>query len=173
MDIWRIVGPVYMTGALLIVPGIFVTGPLAMLAMRMKSKTSLKVDRRSNSRETCMTSSEVTIRFSMHGRNLFVGKVTAAVLLGFGLGLFYHWTSLEDYDRGVHLTLSDYTAGFDTYRLGLMSHYWPMWGDLILVILLIALFLALYEGLAYFIAWLLGITLRPAREPARVQDLIP
>jgi hypothetical protein len=40
MDIWRIVGPVYMTGALLIVPGIFVTGPLAMLAMRMKSKTS-------------------------------------------------------------------------------------------------------------------------------------
>jgi len=120
-----------------------------------------------------MTSSEVTVRFSMHGRNLLIGKVTAAVLLGFGLGLFYHWTSLEDYDRGVHLTLSDYTAGFDTYRLGLMSHYWPMWGDLILVILLIALFLALYEGLAYFIAWLLGVTLRPAREPARVQDLIP
>jgi len=119
-----------------------------------------------------MTSTEVMVRFSTHSRNLFVGKMTSAVLLGIGLGLFYHWTSLQDYDRGVHLTLSDYTAGFDTYRLGLMSHYWPMWGDLILIILLIALFLALYEGLAYFFAWLLGITLRSAREPARAPDLI-
>lgn len=40
MDIWRIVGPAYMTGVLLIVPGIFVTGPLAVLAIRTKSTTS-------------------------------------------------------------------------------------------------------------------------------------
>ena len=48
-----------------------------------------------------MTSTEVTVRFSTHSRNLFVGKMTSAVLLGIGLGLFYHWTSLQDYDRGV------------------------------------------------------------------------
>ena len=41
MDIWRIVGPAYMTGALLIVPGILVTGPLSALAIRTNSKTPL------------------------------------------------------------------------------------------------------------------------------------
>lgn len=39
MGIWRNVGPIYMTGVLLIVPGIFVTGPLARVAIRANGKT--------------------------------------------------------------------------------------------------------------------------------------
>ena len=119
-----------------------------------------------------MTSTDVTVRFSTHSRNLLVGKVTATLLIGLALGLAFHWSTLQDYDRGVHLTLGDYTAGFDTFRLGLMSHYWPMWGDLLLVVALVAIFLALYEGLAYLFAWLFGRMAHGRREPVRAPDLI-
>ena len=73
-----------------------------------------------------MTSIGVTVQFSTHNRNLLAGKVVAALLIGLGCGFLFHWSSLQDYDRGVHLTLSDYNGGFDAYRLGLMSHYWPI-----------------------------------------------
>ncbi|HEX6806469.1 MAG TPA: hypothetical protein VF118_00695 [Gemmatimonadaceae bacterium] len=119
-----------------------------------------------------MTSTEVTVRFSAHSRNLLIGKVAASVLIGVGLGFLYHWSSLQDYNRGVHLTLSDYTAGFDAYRLDLMTHYWPIWGDLLFVVILVAIFLAVYEGLSYFFAWLLGVMSHPRGEPAGAPDLI-
>lgn len=119
-----------------------------------------------------MASTEVTVRFSTHSRSLLIGKAAASVLIGVGFGFVFHWSSMQDYDRGVHLTLSDYTAGFDAYRLGLMTHYWPIWGDLLLIVVLVAVFLALYEGLSYFFAWLLGVMARPHSEPARAPDLI-
>lgn len=119
-----------------------------------------------------MTSTGVTVQFSTHSRNLLAGKVMAALLIGVGLGFVFHWSTMQDYNRGVHLTLSDYSAGFDAYRLGLMSHYWPIWGDLLLVVFLVAIVLAVYEGLSYLFAWLLGLMSRPAREAARAPDLI-
>lgn len=119
-----------------------------------------------------MTSSDVTVRFSTHSRHLLVGKVAAAVLIGVALGYAYHLSTVQDYDKGVHLTLSDYTAGFDAYRLDLMSHYWPMWGDVLFVVFLLGVLLLVYEGFSYLFAWLLGLLSRPPREPARAPDLI-
>jgi hypothetical protein len=106
---------------------------------------------------------DVSVRLSLRARNLLIAKGAIVGLFGLVSGYFYHVGSVADYHRGQTVTLSDYTATFETYRATLLQHLWPLWGDLILLVMMFAVAFGAYEGLCYSIAWALGKLERPPR----------
>ena len=110
-----------------------------------------------------MTSPDVTFRVSMKARNLVIAKSLVIAVLGLVSGYFYHVSTVADYHHGQTVTPAEYAATFETYRAGLLEHLWPLWGDLVMFLLMMVVMFTIYEGIAYGVAWVVGRALGPGR----------
>jgi len=98
---------------------------------------------------------DVTLHLSAKARNRATGKLIVTLVAGILLGLLYHESTVADYARAQQLTLARYTADFEVYKSRLTEHYWPLWGDVLLVLLMVLLFFGVYELLSFGIAWII------------------
>ena len=113
-----------------------------------------------------MPSPDVTVRVSMKARNLLIAKTLVITIIGLVCGYFYHVGNVADYQRGQTITPAEYAATFESYRARLLEHTWPLWGDVILFLLMILVMFAIYEGLGYCLAWVVGRVLSSGQTDA-------
>jgi hypothetical protein len=98
---------------------------------------------------------EVTLHLSARARNRASGKIIVTLVSGVLLGLLYHNSTVADYVRAQQLTLARYTEDFEAYKARLTEHFWPLWGDVLLVLLMVFVFFGVYELLSFGVAWII------------------
>ncbi len=106
---------------------------------------------------------EVTLHLSAKARNRAWGKIIVTSVSGVLLGLLYHNSTVADYVGAQQLTLARYTEDFEAYKSRLTEHYWPLWGDVLLVLLLVFMFFGVYELLSIGIAWIIDRIQQPTQ----------
>ena len=98
----------------------------------------------------------LTLHVSRDSRNTAIGKALVLIAFGGFCGYFYDKGVTADNLKASRLTLLEYTHNYETYKASLIQPDWPLWGHLVLVLVLVGVFFATYEILGWGVGWLIG-----------------
>jgi hypothetical protein len=93
------------------------------------------------------------IQISTEARNRLLGKAVVIVALCFVFSYLLHGSQAADMEKWRTLTPEAYAADYEEYRAKLHQHIWPLWGDLILGVIVFSPVFLVYEGVGRLATW--------------------